>query len=170
MSLRLKGFFLLNAGLFVFALNNSAAAAEAESGCFDSCTADYYACLKVYAESDCVAQRAICTNLCGFTADRLHGAIAYSVSTGTSGFSKQYESRVQAKQRALQECSKYAGVGDCQVVSWFAGWCGALARSADGTWAASDGLSRSQARTNAVSECQKSTSQRCVVVTSDCSQ
>ena len=50
------------------------------------------------------------------------GAIAFSSSSGATGYSYDYDSRDGAEERALQEC----GPG-CKVVLWFKNACGALA-------------------------------------------
>jgi hypothetical protein len=55
-------------------------------------------------------------------ADDNFGAIAFSSSSGATGYSYDYDSRDGAEERALQEC----GPG-CKVVLWFKNACGALA-------------------------------------------
>lgn len=148
----------------------SALSAAENVTCFNSCTADYLACIMVFDEADCAAQRAICTKLCGLKSDEQFGAIAYSVSTRKHGFARQYPSRVLAAQRALQECTNYSGAGDCAIVSWSAGWCSALALSSDGAWGAADGINVALAQSAAMGQCQLHTSKTCFVETSVCGQ
>jgi hypothetical protein len=79
-----------------------------------------------------------------------YGAIAFSESTGQTGYSYDYGSRSDAEQAALDNCGK----NDCEIKSWFENSCGALAQGDDGSlgysWAAG---SRSQAESRALSEC-----------------
>ena len=79
-----------------------------------------------------------------------YGAIAFSKSTGQTGYSYDYSSRGGAEQAALNKC----GENDCEIQVWFQNSCGALAQGGDGalgySWAANN---RSQAESRALSEC-----------------
>jgi len=164
-------FLFVNCAAFIVSLLSASAHAASENSiCFDSCTADYLICVQAFPETDCAAQRDICTRLCGLKSEQQFGAIAYSVSTRKHGFSNQYATRVLAEQRALQECSVYSQGNDCRIVSWTAGWCGALAVSFDGAWGAADGISEPLAQSAAIAQCQLYTSTPCVVETSICSK
>jgi hypothetical protein len=82
-----------------------------------------------------------------------YGAIAFSDSTGKTGYSYNYQSRSDAEQAALNNCAK----NDCEIKTWFENSCGALAQGDDGSlgysWAAG---SRSAAESRAFSECDGS--------------
>lgn len=58
------------------------------------------------------------------------GAIAYSPSTGSQGWSYDHNSRDAAETRALSECRKHAN--DCRALVWFKNACGALATGPKG--------------------------------------
>ncbi|MGO9121500.1 MAG: DUF4189 domain-containing protein [Desulfomonilaceae bacterium] len=79
-----------------------------------------------------------------------YGAIAFSKSTGQSGYSYDYSSRDDAEQAALNNC----GENDCEIQVWFENSCAALAQGDDGalgySWAANN---RSSAESRALSEC-----------------
>jgi len=60
------------------------------------------------------------------------GAIAYSRAAGTHGYSYNYATQWAAENRALQECERYSGTGDCQILVWFKNGCGALAEGDNG--------------------------------------
>lgn len=57
----------------------------------------------------------------------LYGAIAFSPTTAAHGYSFDYANRAAAERRAINECEKNAGSGDCQAIVWFHNACGALA-------------------------------------------
>ncbi len=67
--------------------------------------------------------------LTGFAAasrvEASYGAIAYSVATGSTGWSRGFYTQSEAEYEALRRC--YAS--DCKPVVWFNGACGALAVS-----------------------------------------
>lgn len=80
------------------------------------------------------------------------GAIAYSTSDGSYGYSYDYDTLWAAQEKALAECRKY---GDgCTIVGWFRNACGALATSSDGAWGYSWGNSKSEAINNAMGQCR----------------
>jgi len=85
-------------------------------------------------------------------ADDTYGAIAYSKSTGTYGYSYDYASRSEAEQAALSHCKR----DDCEIKSWFKNSCGALAKAGNGalgySWAAAN---RQEAESIALEQCRK---------------
>lgn len=54
-----------------------------------------------------------------------YGAIAYSVATGATGWSRSFNTQVGAEYEAIRQCN----ASDCQAVVWFHNACGALAVS-----------------------------------------
>jgi uncharacterized protein DUF4189 len=74
------------------------------------------------------------------------GAIAYSPSTGSHGWSYDYASREEAERVALANCMQHAR--DCSVPLWFQNACGALAVGPSGFgtgWGINQGLAESYA-------------------------
>ena len=74
------------------------------------------------------------------------GAIAYSPSTGSHGWSYDYASREEAERVALANCAQHAR--DCNVPIWFQNACGALAVGPSGYgsgWAINQGLAEAYA-------------------------
>lgn len=61
-----------------------------------------------------------------------YGAIAYSPSTGTYGYSHNYRSRRSAEQAALGYCD----ADDARVVAWVNFGFAALVKADDGSWGA----------------------------------
>ncbi len=61
-----------------------------------------------------------------------YGAIAYSASDRSYGYSYDYDTREEAEQKALQECEA-RGKG-CKVLTWFKNNCGALATASNGSY------------------------------------
>lgn len=57
----------------------------------------------------------------------LYGAIAFSPTTAAHGYSFDYANRAAAERKAINECERHAGSGDCQAILWFHNACGALA-------------------------------------------
>jgi hypothetical protein len=95
-----------------------------------------------------------------------YGAIAYSPDSGEIGYSKQYANRVQAEQRARQECGK----SDCEIAAWFYNSCGALATDDDGTWGGAQGGNEERARQAAIARCAKEGGKNCKVISTQCSR
>jgi hypothetical protein len=92
------------------------------------------------------------------------GAISVNSLTRAAGISANYTSQNEANLRASAEC----GSG-CSVVATFGnGMCGALARGADGAVGYSVASSRSQAESNALSQCRSVGGISCVVRLSEC--
>jgi len=90
-----------------------------------------------------------------------YGAIAYSQSTRSHGYSYDYRSRAAAEQRAYNECAQY-GAG-CRIAVWFRNACGALAVGRDGGWGTGWHRTRSGAQANAIRKCS-SVSHGCRVI------
>ncbi len=57
----------------------------------------------------------------------LYGAIAFSPTTAAHGYSFDYANRAAAERKAINECERHAGSGDCKAILWFNNACGALA-------------------------------------------
>ena len=85
-----------------------------------------------------------------------YGAIAYSPSTGATGYSYDHYTRADAEAGALNECGKRAS--DCQLPLWFRNACGALAVGSGGSWGTGWGTSRGLAERHALATCRKLTS------------
>lgn len=85
-----------------------------------------------------------------------YGAIAFSQTTGSHGYSFDYGSRGAAQNRALQECARYGG--GCIVAAWFRNACGALAVGNGNGWGAEWGRSRAEAQRLALQRCNANTS------------
>ena len=85
-------------------------------------------------------------------ADDNFGAIAFSSSSGATGYSYDYDSRDGAEERALQEC----GPG-CKVVLWFKNACGALAVGEGSGYGTGWASSRSEAENLAMGYCRQNT-------------
>lgn len=84
-----------------------------------------------------------------------YGAIAYSQSTGSMGWSYDYASRRQAEDVALQNCRQHAS--DCHVPLWFRNACGAIAVGENG-FGTGWGTDRGLAESYALDTCRKYTS------------
>lgn len=78
-----------------------------------------------------------------------YGAIAFSVSTGASGWSNNFSSVSEAQSAAVNSCDK----PDCQVVVWFKNNCGALAVGKDNCWGTGWADSRAEAERLALKTC-----------------
>jgi hypothetical protein len=81
-----------------------------------------------------------------------YGAIAFSQSTGSYGYSYDYGSRGSAEQRALNDCS-----GNCSVVLWFKNACGSLATGSGGGYGYGWAGTRRRAESIAMSNCNART-------------
>jgi len=78
------------------------------------------------------------------------GSIAYSPSTGATGYSYNYDTRSTAGAWAMSYCNK----SDCRVAVNFQNACGAVAVGRNGGWGADWGPTRASAEANAISACQ----------------
>jgi len=85
------------------------------------------------------------------------GAIAYSKAAGTHGYSYNYATQSAAENSAMQECERYSGKGDCQVIVWFKNGCGALAEGDNGHYGSGWGDTQDLAERNALESCSQAT-------------
>ncbi|MEV0249194.1 DUF4189 domain-containing protein [Nocardia sp. NPDC050712] len=74
------------------------------------------------------------------------GAIAYSPSSGETGWGRNYSTKKRAERAALETCKK----SDCKVLLNFVNKCGAAARAKDGSWSLGRGSTNAEANANAV--------------------
>lgn len=95
------------------------------------------------------------------------GAIAYSTSSGSNGFSYGFGSRGQAERAALGNCAAFAG--DCQVLVYFYNACGALAVGRHLGYGYAWNARRSAAKAAALANCRVNDG-GCRVVRWVCSQ
>ena len=94
-------------------------------------------------------------------------AIAISGSTLASGSSWQANSRTEAEQIALAQCSRRAR--DCKIATWGEDVCLALATSAaDGSWGVDYDTNGARAKARAMSLCGQYGGKSCRVVTDPC--
>ena len=92
------------------------------------------------------------------------GAIAYSSSTGSYGWSNNYATRDAAENRALQECESFSGAGDCFVAVWVENAWASLAKASNLAYGWAWNTDKSQAEINALQECSQRGS-NCSLVT-----
>ncbi len=84
-----------------------------------------------------------------------YGAMAYSVSTGSHGYSYDYATPQQATNVAIRFCEQYAQAGDCKSLVVFKNGCGALARASDYSAGSGWGANRAAAESYALQSCQR---------------
>jgi serine/threonine-protein kinase len=89
----------------------------------------------------------------GGAAAQNYGAIAFSPSTGATGWSYDYGSRSAAESTALANCRQNAP--DCIVPIWFRDACGALAVGNDNGYGTGWGTTRDIAESLALNVCRK---------------
>jgi serine/threonine-protein kinase len=94
------------------------------------------------------------------------GAIAYSQSTGATGWSHSAVNEVDAELRALNNCSDYAD--DCETAVTFRNGCGALAVGNGNGWGADWAADRYDAQAYALDRCGEYT-RNCRVIRWQCS-
>ncbi|MDJ0796337.1 MAG: DUF4189 domain-containing protein [Calothrix sp. MO_167.B12] len=83
-----------------------------------------------------------------------YAAIAYSLSTGASGYGRNYTTQTAAERRAVQECEKYSsGAGDCKSVVSARNSCAALATASDRAYGWARNTSTLLAQQNALRQC-----------------
>jgi len=92
-------------------------------------------------------------------ADDHYGAIAYSQSTGSYGFSYDYDSRAAAEAQARENCDDRG----CTVVLWFVNACGALATGNGHAYGTGWASSRGEAESIAMSNCKDEASGGCSI-------
>ncbi|MEV6277597.1 DUF4189 domain-containing protein [Nocardia sp. NPDC051832] len=73
------------------------------------------------------------------------GAIAYSPSTGETGWGRNYSTKQRAERAAIETCKK----SDCKVALNFVNKCGAVAQARDGSWSIGRGSTKSAANAKA---------------------
>jgi serine/threonine-protein kinase len=88
-----------------------------------------------------------------------YGAIAYSQSDRRWGYSYNWDSRYEAEQRALQECSAKGRA--CKVVTWFKNNCGALANGSNGAYGYAWGPNKEAAIRKATRYCRQQGGTHC---------
>lgn len=96
-----------------------------------------------------------------------YGAIAFSQSTGASGWSKNYDNKRSASRAALGYCADSAN--DCKVVYNFTNSCAALAAGPDGGYGTDWDVKQRRAEKKAIAACNQYSS-GCRIVVSACSQ
>lgn len=84
-----------------------------------------------------------------------YGAMAYSVSTGSHGYSYDYATPQQATNVAIQFCEKYAKTGDCKSLVVFKNSCGAIAQASDYSAGSGWGANRAIAESYALQSCRR---------------
>jgi serine/threonine-protein kinase len=60
------------------------------------------------------------------------GAIARSQSTEDKGYSWNYSNRAEAEDRAIFECERLSGSGDCEVLIWARNACMSISEGSNG--------------------------------------
>ncbi len=83
------------------------------------------------------------------------GAIAYSPSTRSYGYSLEYPDAEIAANQALQSCTDYAGTNDCRLLVDFQDSCGALAVSSTGAYGSGFGPTHEGVDEAAISVCEQ---------------
>ena len=94
------------------------------------------------------------------------GAIAFSQTTGASGWSKNFDSKNAASNAALGYCN----ADDCKVVYNFTNSCAALAAGTDGGYGVDWDVKLKRAERKALKACQNYSGGGCQIVVSACSQ
>jgi hypothetical protein len=97
-----------------------------------------------------------------------YGAIAWSRSTQSKGYSWNYSSQGQAEQRAIAECRSYSGSGDCRALLWFKNACGSIAESSDNAAGTGWGTTEALAERYALESCS-SVGHGCSITRTICS-
>lgn len=121
-----------------------------------------------YNQPYCRDQHDRCSAQCAGKGSHDYGAIAYSPSTGFTGWSNKQDSREEAESVAFEECS--ASATDCVVEVWFDDTCAALSAGEKGrpTWAL--GGTAREAQVNALEKCRGEGGRTCEVKESVCSR
>ena len=149
--------------------------APARADCASDCQGAYSACPKgsSYAQTLCLGANARCLQSCGArsgTGTGGFGAIAYSVSSGTHGYSYGQASQAAAEAMAVRQCQLQGGASDCAAVLWFNHSCGALAANDRHAYGAEWAASTADAERKAVATCLAQGSGSCTVARSFCSR
>ena len=93
------------------------------------------------------------------------GALAYSRRTGALGWSYNYDDEESARERAMQECRKYAN--DCKIARTFQNVCVSVARDGNHMgWAW--GYAGPERRRRAIDECRSDGGRNCTIAAQFC--
>lgn len=141
----------------------------AAADCMASCRARYGSCAMGFNERDCATSRSICMNKCIMNMPRQYGAIAYSPSTGKTGYSIDFTKRQGALRRAITECRAAAKSDDCRVEVWFHDRCAALAVGAGDIRGSAHAVRLRHARRLALGYCQELNKTECKIDVEICS-
>lgn len=82
-----------------------------------------------------------------------HVAIAYSLSTGATGYGQNYATSEAAERRALRECENYSGSGDCKLVVSAKNSCAVIATASNRAYGWARNVNLSLAKQNALRQC-----------------
>ena len=96
-------------------------------------------------------------------------AIAYSRSTGASGYSRNYATRTAASRAARTECRRYSGTNDCRTLVTGRNTCVAFARARNRGYGWARNTSNLRAQVNAMVECSKN-GRYCKVIHAVCAR
>lgn len=96
-------------------------------------------------------------------ADDLFGALAYSSSTGSFGWSTGFNTRRAAEREALGNCGDQAN--DCEIATYFQNACGSIAAGSNGGWGADWADHMGEAERKAMRICRKNDTGCSIVVT-----
>jgi Domain of unknown function (DUF4189) len=139
-----------------------AAVPAARADCMHSCMADKFCGIEQETGRDgdsyCQMSRSECSSQCAGQGDSdngprdAFGALAYSTSTGSSGWAYSYGDEASARHAALNNCATKAS--DCQIVQSFVNACAAVS-SDDNHAASAQGGSRAQAEAAAIAMCKR---------------
>ena len=90
------------------------------------------------------------------------GAIAFAQSTGSLGWSFNFNTRGEAETSALKECVNRGG--NCTVPVWFCNACGAIATTSDRGFGSGWGTTRALAEKFALQSCtQNNPGKKCSI-------
>jgi Domain of unknown function (DUF4189) len=139
----------------------SEASADCLSRCLSGCGAS------VNDSPFCREVKTRCYAQCPGMGSHDFGAIAYSPSTGASGWSNKYDTQEEAENGALEECRKEAS--DCEIEVWFDDNCGAIAAGdKEVSWGL--GNTAREAQLGALEKCRQGGDDNCEVKASVCSR
>jgi Domain of unknown function (DUF4189) len=163
--------FLGRLALLIGALTVFGAASPASASCYSDCM---IGCTG-YGQSSsysCTTKSGYCSGKClmeGGGVAKTFGAIAYSESTGSYGYSYKFANRKQAETEARNQCANKGG-RNCKVATWYVDSCGALAKSSHGPWGVGQKNSQQAAQKEAQAYCKQHGGRDCSVVFTGCSR
>lgn len=156
------------------------AAAEGGAACLFQCDSQCYGQPGPYCRSGCMAR---CNSGQGTAGggnyipqsrsrDNYAAIAAASTEGNFYGYSFAQPSRAAAERVALAECEAQAGrKGACEIGTWFANSCGAIAIGSAGAWGTDYAATTAQASASALHTCQsKDRSGACHLVKAFCSR